>query len=337
MIRKRCVELHYAVLVSTPVIGSLMPLSLHEAEWLSLIRYQALSAVELSRQPSPLGGTAINGLQDAIEAFLRLCAEHLRTKVTDKMDFYQLFDAVDTQQSVDGALSGHRSGLTALNKARVGFKHHGNVPNPTTMERARANTQAFLEEACLLVLKQRFDDVSLTAFVRDDEARQLVDAASTASMSGNHVEAMVSLRRAFDRVVRDYEQRKVWEEGHSLFRTEPSSMPRESSPEAPGLDKYETWIRALDQRTKLLAFGVDLRRYAFFDAHAPMVLYLVNGGYSPVGRKGVVITEDIFRRCYRFVIDTALTLGAEDYDFDAWTAWRLYREADRDSAPGSSV
>jgi hypothetical protein len=67
-----------------------------------LIRYQALSAIELSRQPPPLGGTAINELQDAVEAFLRLCVEHLRVPVSSKSEFLQVFDAVDKHPSVNG-------------------------------------------------------------------------------------------------------------------------------------------------------------------------------------------------------------------------------------------
>jgi hypothetical protein len=177
-----------------------MPLSPHEAEWLSLVRYQALSSVELSRQPPPLGGTAINGLQDAVEAFLRLCVEHLHVTVSKNSDFLQVFDAVDKYPSVNGALGGHRAGLHALNQARVGFKHHGNVPSAATMERARVNAQVFLDQACQLVLGLRLDDVSLTAFIRDDEARQLAEAASTAWANGDVEEAMVSLRLAFDRL-----------------------------------------------------------------------------------------------------------------------------------------
>jgi hypothetical protein len=313
-----------------------MSLSPHEAEWLSLIRYQALSAVEQSRQPPPLGGTAINGLQDAIEAFLRLCVEHLQANISNKSEFHQVFDAVDKYPSVNGAFGGHRAGLLALNTARVGFKHHGNVPSPATMERARVNAQAFLGQASQVVLGQRFEDVSLTAFIRDHQARQLVEAANAAWTSGDADGAMASLRLALDRLIHDYEYRKVWHQGRSLFMTQPTVMPRGSDLRKLGLEKFVNWIKALDQRTKLLAFGVHLRRYAFFDAHAPAVHYTLNGGYSTTPREGVVITEDIFRRCYRFIIDTALTLGAEDYDFDAWTARQLQREANEGSSEASA-
>jgi hypothetical protein len=309
-----------------------MPLSPHEVEWLSLTRYQALSAVELSRQPLPLGGMAINGLQDAVEAFLRLCVEHLQANVSNKTEFHQLFDAVDKHPSIDGALGGHRTGLLALNQARVGFKHHGNVPSPATMERARVNAQAFLEQACQVVLGQRLDDVSLTAFIRDHEARQLVEAANAAWANGDVGKVMTLLRLAFDQVVRDYEQRKVWYGRRSLFTTKPSFLPRKGELRKLGVEKLVDWLEALDQRMTLLAFGVDLRRYAFFDANTPAVHYLANGGHVVDAREGVVITEDVFRGCYRFVIDTALTLGAEDYDFDGSAARRLQREANQDGA-----
>jgi hypothetical protein len=337
---ERVAERHYDLRPQSRLIGPCVPLSPHEAEWLSLVRYQALSSVELSRQPPPLGGTAINGLQDAVEAFLRLCVEHLHVIVSPKSEFLQVFDAVDKHPSVNGALGGHRAGLLALNQARVGFKHHGNVPSPATMERARVNAQAFLDQACQLVLGQRLDEVSLTAFIRDNEARRLAEAASTAWANGNADEAMASLRLAFDRLVRDYEQRKVWHQGRSLFTTKPSSVPRDQELKKLGIDKLSKlveWLKALDQRTTLLAFGIDLRRYAYFEAHTPIVGHTLSGMRRPAPREGVVITEDVFRRCYRFLIDTALMLGAEDYDFDAWASRQRQREASQDGASEASA
>lgn len=93
------------------------------------------------------------------------------------------------------------------------------------------------------------------------------------------------------------------------------------------------WLEALDRQTTLLAVGVDLRRYAYLDAHAPHVQITMDMkrhvGSLP---EGVVITEDIFHRCYRFVVDTAIALGAEDYDFDASEAAREARRLQREAS-----
>ncbi len=85
---------------------------------------------------------------------------------------------------------------------------------------------------------------------------------------------------------------------------------------------------------KLIALGVDLLRYAFFDVHTPGVTYLASGDPIMQPHDNTLITPEAFTRCYRFVIDTALRLGAEDYSVDA-VAMRLAREA-REREPGQS-
>jgi hypothetical protein len=73
---------------------------------------------------------AINGLQDAVEAFLRVCVDYRQLDVPSKSDFRKVFDTVNEHDAVSGAVGGYRSRLDALNTARVGFKHHGNLPRP---------------------------------------------------------------------------------------------------------------------------------------------------------------------------------------------------------------
>jgi hypothetical protein len=62
-------------------------LSAPETEWLSLIRYQLLMAIEQSRAPSPLNGLAINTLQDCVEAMLSLVAQSIGANLKSRTDF----------------------------------------------------------------------------------------------------------------------------------------------------------------------------------------------------------------------------------------------------------
>jgi hypothetical protein len=96
-----------------------MTLTQPHVEWLSLIRYQAITAVEQSRLPMPLAMLSINGFHDAVEAMLGLVAEHRQVAVKNKGDFAQLFDGVAVD--VAPVLDHHRARLIALNNARVGF------------------------------------------------------------------------------------------------------------------------------------------------------------------------------------------------------------------------
>jgi hypothetical protein len=205
----------------------------------------------------------------------------------------------------------------------VGFKHHGNALDQRTIEQRRGNAMDFLRDASDLCLGQDFDAISMVSLVRDAQARLHLEAASVRWRESNTDKAAEELWLAFDRLIGDYEQRKVKYEGTSLFRTQPPTRPSDLDPSRSKAGKYlDEWLTALDERQKLLAFGVDLRAYALFDAHTPSPYYPITlDGQPPKvnftrGPNTATLTEETFKRCHRFVLDTALRLGAEDYDFD---------------------
>ena len=146
--------------------------------------------------------------------------------------------------------------------------------------------------------------------------------------AGDAVQALCQLRLAFDRVVQDYEMRKVWGRGRTWFSTEPPFRPTGlgNSFEDRAEAHLAEWIKAIDERVKLIALGVDLLRYAYFDVHTPGVTYVASGDVTMNPYDETLITTEAFTRCYRFVIDTSLRLGVEDYSVDAY-AMRLAREA----------
>lgn len=305
---------------SQPAGSAPQLLSPPHTEWLSLIRYQARQAEEQSRAAFPLANLALNGFQDAVESMLGLVAEHHNITRRNKSDFDKLFDDVSGKFS---DLASYRAPLLALNTARVNFKHHGNETSRSTIERHRGTAMNFLADASRIGFDQDFESISMTAFVRDDEARGHLESAAATWRGGSADRAAEQLWLAFNRLIHDYEQRKVKYEGTSLFRTQPPSRPSDLDPSRSKAGKYlDEWLTALDERQKLLAFGVDLRAYALFDAHTPSPYYPVTlDGQPPKvnftrGPNTATLTEETFKRCYRFVLDTALRLGAEDYDFD---------------------
>jgi hypothetical protein len=244
------------------------PLTPSHVEWLTLIRYQAREADARSREPMPLASLSINEFHDAVEAMLGLITEHCQITRPNRSDFDKLFDAVATHFP---ALTHHRAPLIALNTARVNFKHHGNAPDKRTVEQRRGNAMDFLSEATRICLDQDFDAISMVTLVRDPEARAHLEEASAEWARGARQDAAQKLRLAFDRLIRDYEQRKVEYPGKTLFTTKPPFMP--DGLDGPGGDevgKYLVkWLAALDERYRLLALGIDLRRYAVFAAYAP--------------------------------------------------------------------
>ncbi|MFI9485368.1 hypothetical protein ACIG47_03175 [Promicromonospora sp. NPDC052451] len=299
----------------------------HETERLSLIRYQLLHAAQQASQPAPLNSLALGSMQDAVESMLGLVVERKRIPVPARGDFLQIFDSVAGVVTGEPSIAGFRSGAAAMNLARVNFKHHGNQAASMTIARHYQNSENLVNELSMRVFSISIDQVSLLLFVRDDSARGHLEASQSSWNDGNYQGAMDELRLAFDRVVRDYEGRKIRHSGQSLFSTKPAFMPSvfERRDAGKTVDSAFKWLENLDEWVKMLALGVDMRRYAFFNAHAPIAVYTLDGSAHLHRRDGIDFEESIFSRCFKFVVDTALAFAEDDFDFDAWSGRKSIR------------
>jgi len=293
-----------------------------EAERLSLIRYQLLLAEQQSVQPSPLNSIALGTMQDAVESMLSLVIEKRLLQTKNMLEFIQMFDAVSSSFSEESQIPGFRSSMFAMNKARVSFKHHGNQVEAVTIARHLSNTSDLLNQLCIEVFNIRFQEVSLLLFVRDEKARTHLQQSETLWNLSNFEEAIDELKLAFDQIIRDYDSRKSWSPGRGLFSTRPSFLPSTIERKAAGntVQKAYEWLESIDEWVKILALGVDMRRYAFFNAHTPHVMYAMNGKSFISRRDGIQLNDEIYSKCFKFVIDTALAFREDDFDFDAWSA-----------------
>lgn len=181
----------------------------HEAEWLSLIKYQMTVAEEQAKQPSPLNSLAISTLHDAVESMLNLVAQATRAEVKgNRPDFLQIFDAIDKTLDPTG-IAGDRAAMAAMNTTRVAFKHHGSRPDERTLQRHLARASEFVTGLCQTVFDTSFDDVPLLLFVTQSGVRQELEAADRCRAAGDWVVAMQHLWKAFDALVESCESSKT--------------------------------------------------------------------------------------------------------------------------------
>jgi hypothetical protein len=292
-------------------------LSTSTTEWLSLIRYQLITATEQSRLARPLSSLAMSTMQDAVESALVLVIQEKGGEVKSKPDFAQLFDAAIIHGDADN-LKVFRHAMLAMNTARVTFKHHGNPLADSAIQRHLSRSEDFLSALVSDVFAVDIYSVSVLTFIRLDEAREKLVRSEELRSSGRMMEALTEVRLAFDLIVRDYTERKQGYLGRSIFVTKPSFYPGWSSIRKSGLDKIDEWLNNLDKWVRFSALGIDLPRYAYFNAHAPKVTYLASGDHVVDERNDVPITEEVYARCLRFVVDTGLSLAQDDFDFDPY-------------------
>jgi hypothetical protein len=117
-------------------------------------------------------------------------AKKVDAKVTDKVAFFSLWDAIKAAPGNGGGKElPHKAMVLDVNKARVGFKHNGNLPANTDATKFETYTEQFLTDSCTEFLGLNFNDVSLfdliqhkegTAHLRKAEKAIAVGDASTA-------------------------------------------------------------------------------------------------------------------------------------------------------------
>jgi hypothetical protein len=271
---------------------------------LGLIRYQLTLALQQAGQEHPLNGFSLLGFQDTIESFLHLAAGHLRIDVKGK-EFMNYVDGVN-EKMPGGQGLGYRTQLLALNHARVNLKHHGNLPDQGTIERHRAMTIAFLDEATRRLFGIAFDSVSLAYLISDQQVRQHVRGAEHAWQAGDVPEAMTELRRSLDQLLK-LPRRRAAKPSSGL----PSVLVSKDTRRL-GIHGIIKWLEGLDQamtaldhRLALLSLGIDLYRYDFFLAYTPSIIHTLSGE-PDIYHKEVAVDQAVFDSCRQFVIDVAL-------------------------------
>lgn len=128
-----------------------------------------------SRQSEPLSaGLAISLFQDAVEQLTWCIAKHRDLGVKDIEAFTALLDKIE--KSSEDTLP-HKAKMLELNKARVGFKHYGNLPASSESEKFRSYTYDFLVVASQRFLGVDFEQVSLASLISDSKVRGHIEAA----------------------------------------------------------------------------------------------------------------------------------------------------------------
>lgn len=293
---------------------SIKPTERH-IERLAIIRHQISYAQEQVRQPSPIHQLALNTMQDFVESSLHVVAESHKITVNGNA-FDNLLENV-TKKFPGTELSGYTVLMKSMNKARVNFKHHGNSSDIREVTAHLTESIEFVRELAKEAYGIDLDSISIVAFIQNEKVKQHLKESEKQWQAGDE-KAMFNMRIAFDELIHDYTHRKLWSPGTTIFNTKPSFMPNTSDLRYLGMDKIYDWIENIDSWVKYIALGIDMRRFAFFDAHTPNVAYSMNRTPHGNFRNGVEVNEDTYQKCRRFVIDTALALMQDDFDFDPW-------------------
>jgi len=288
---------------------------------LAFIRYLYLTGAAQSRAPAPLNCASILTLHDSVELFFQLASERLNAG-TAKTQFMEYWDILN--ERLDSGELEQRESMRRLNNARVALKHHGTLPSDLDIEAFRASTTAFFQGNTPIVFELTLDEVSLIEFVNPDSARAKLREAQDAIREGDVHAALDQIAIAFTEMIADYENRK-----RESYETSPfyfgRSLPLITSRSrgsgsvdkkvADFMDTVKTSLETMQDAMKILALGIDYRKYSKLKRLTPYAWRALTGDMKtqwPLRDLHAASAEDA-RFCIDFVVESALALSEFDY------------------------
>lgn len=154
---------------------------------LLLAKRQFLEGMAYAKRPDPVScGIAISLFQDAAEMLVWALIKARNISVKDSSPFTTNLELLQK----DGLTVPEAPRLLELNKARVGFKHYGNLPAPDEARKYQSYVEDFLRSAATTQFGQDIDQLSLVDLVPFEDVRGYLKSAEAHIAKGDLSDAV---------------------------------------------------------------------------------------------------------------------------------------------------
>lgn len=268
---------------------------------------------------------AILCLQDAAEMFLRVLAEHVHAQIGSMEKFDALLDKIDRELEL-GVPARHlpyRSALIRMNKARVTFKHDGQLPVRQEVEQFARDLESFFAQVSRDHLDLDFASVSLAGLVIHQRTKNHLQSAERALDLGEYRAAIHEAGRAL-KIFEVYMDRPSYPRlsWRSLMSSGAGKRPSPGQPDplrdlhqlnllaGNYFERLEAELSDHERQLKLLAWGINLAQYRRFLRLTPRVMMTMARTLILQGNIGEVPDEgpEAARFCVGFALEAVLSM-----------------------------
>ena len=291
---------------------------------LAFAKYLYSLAVEQLKAPEPMAAASLLTFHDSIELFLQVSSEHLDVNING-LSFMDYWKELSPKLQPGGLP--HKQSMSRLNKARVSLKHNGTLPSKLDIESFRAITESFLQEATMLVFKMEFNDISLIEYVSPEESRNHLKKAEELCKDEKYDDATIEIALAFHIMIDNYmsdkhgfNKRYPFYFGKNMTFLDSFSMGirKNDFPElVKFIDAVKDTIQAMQHTLKILALGLDYKKYSNFNLRLPVVNRAASGRYLTDMREDLSAPDRKYIEfCINYVIESAIKLNEFNYQVD---------------------
>lgn len=283
-----------------------------EARRLAFIKFLYTTAVEQSHATELTAGASLLTFHDAVEGFLLIAAE--RNGIKDQPQFAKYWDEFDTLLAP--ATLPQRQSLSRLSKARVGIKHHGNLPALSDIEAHRAAVTLFFQDATVLLFSTEFSNISMVEYVYPEESRNLLHEAQGHIRSNDLSKASENIVYSFELMLSSHVD-MISNDAFS-FNEDMSFMsaffifgldaPNRKLGEF--IDKTSRSVNSLQKAVRILSLGLDYKKYSKFSSLLPALFWSMTK--TPIMHQTAdrekELTAEYLEFCINFVIECSIKL-----------------------------
>lgn len=249
-------------------------------------------------------GLAISLFQDAVEQLVWCITKHKDIAVKDTESFTSLLSKIEKLS--EDAIP-HKAKILELNKARVGFKHYGNLPASSESEKFRSYAYDFLVVASHRYLGIEFQNVSLASLIGNVTVRGHIEAAEKALADQNPKQAIAEAARAryflfkeLDKYLPKVDRRLS--DADRLFGLIPELRRH-------GVQVFHYLTQYLGEITRFnvaALAGGNISEHLYFERVLPRVTQYMAGNTEVTFSHWTEPTEELANKAIKYVVETAV-------------------------------
>lgn len=290
---------------------------------LAFAKYLIERGNQESVNSEPLSSIALLHYHDALELSFDLVLEDKGIN-TNNLSFMQYFDGVNEWLRNNGKSEiSLRPSLVKLKDRRVNLKHKGLFPSKTDIEESKFTANNLFEELCKNVYGLDAQKISLVELIENQRVKAFIKEAIN-SYDSDQKKSIEKISLAFEFLLRDYESSKISRFGESPFFfgknmafLDSFFMKKEltGSKMEEFVDKVKESIESMQKVVKILAFGLDYKKYIKFRLLIPESKWYIGSEIPKVSlSQDAKISKEDFNFCINFLIECALKL--QEFDFE---------------------
>jgi hypothetical protein len=248
-------------------------------------------------------GIAVSLYQDAVELYVWTLIKERGIAIKDQASFVSNIESLQKA----GVSLPNAARLLELNKARVGFKHYGNLPASAEAKKHQTYVEDFLRQAMSEHFKANFDDLSLADLIADEAIREELHSAEAKVVSEKYREAVEHLARAkaltfakLERYLPVVDARL--RESDKLLNAIPGVR------RAQAFSYLAEYLRALREATLVALLQLPIEDYVFLQENLPSALQY--GGKWQVVHRRSTYTAAEARRALASIVGLCQSLEA---------------------------